>query len=114
RYSSRLRTEARPGEPTPVLPRGPGGGGEIDAGRALAPPSSRHRREGRARAADDACLLLRFEQHDTPAGVRIAERREDLAADAEVRVAPMRAFDRACERERKATKLTGSHLGVVI
>ena len=84
------------------------GRGKANVRRAHASPAAGDRHEGLVgRLGDERRLDLRSEHQIAVALGLVGERREDPAADAEVRLAHVRLLFRPVEAERKPAEVTG-------
>src|SRR2546430_11010736 len=85
------------------------GGPQSDIRRTAATPTALDRREDRRLGSDEQLLLLRGELDHAPAAAGIAQRREDAARYAKVRVTHVSGFDGLRETQGDASELARRH-----
>src|SRR5262247_3817300 len=82
---------------------------EIDHRRTAAPPGAAGRLEHVWIIAHECRLFLRRQRHHAARFVCVERRENLLAADAEVRMTHVRAFDGLIETERDSSEVFGLH-----
>ena len=86
-----------------------GGRGEADVCCAIAAPASRDGEKDARKFGDESLLLGGVEHQVAVALLDRSERREDAAADAEVRSAHVGAFLSTCETQSDTAKVARVH-----
>src|SRR2546425_5497181 len=104
-----LRGPVPPGSDQGFANRTGLGGPQSDIRRTAATPTALDRREDRGLGSDEQLLLLRGELDHAPAAAGIAERRENPARHAKVRVAHVSGFRGLWQTQGDASELTGGH-----
>src|SRR2546428_712756 len=104
-----LRGSVAPGGDQRFANRALPGGPQSDIRRTTASPAALDRCEGRGLASDEQLLLLGGELDHAPAAAGIAQRREDPAGHAKVRVTHVRGFSGLRQTQRDASELSGGH-----
>ncbi len=87
--------------------------GQANVRRTLLPPRAFHRNERERIGLDEQILIDRRKRHHGPRRIRIAQRREDLPADAEVRMVHVRRLDRICKTQREFPEVVCGHSSII-
>jgi hypothetical protein len=80
---------------------------------ALLAPRAFHRDERERISVDEQILIDRRKRHHGRLGIRIAQRREDLPAHAEVRMVHVRRLDRIGKTQREFPEVVRGHSSIV-
>ena len=104
-----LRGPVPPGSDQGFANRTGLGGPQSDIRRTAATPTALDRREDRGLGSDEQLLLLRGELDHAPAAAGVAERRENPARHAKVRVTHVSGFRGLWQTQGDASELTGGH-----